>query len=59
MCCLIYLNFSSDNRVKLSKTVEISTSSESFSLGEGGEKPGYKLPVATPASQASKEREGT
>ena len=59
MCCLIYLNFSSDNRAKLSKTVEISTSSESFSLGEGGEKPGYKLPVTTPASQASKEREAT
>ena len=33
--------------------------SESFSLGEGGEKPGYKLPVTTPASHASKEREGT
>lgn len=62
MCCLISLKFSSDNRAKLLKTVEqgkFPPNFPNFSLGEGGEKPGYKLPVATPASQASKAREGT
>ena len=62
MCCLISLKFSSDNRAKLLKTVEqgkFPPNFPNFSLREGGEKPGYKLPVTTPASQASKAREGT
>lgn len=46
MCCLISLKFSSDNRAKLLKTVEqgkFPPNFPNFSLGEGGEKPGYKL----------------